>query len=105
MDVAVVVVMVLGLFSLVGGVIGYVKAESKASLIAGLISGVVLLGCAFGIAKGNRIASLVSLGIAFLLGGRFFGTWLKKRRLMPDLLMILFSLATLIVVGIKLIRG
>ena len=105
MDAAVVIVTVFGLFSLVGGVRGYVKAQSKASLIAGSIAGVALLGCAFGIAKGSGIASLASLGIALLLGGRFLGTWLKKRRILPDLLMILFSLATFVVVGLELIRG
>ena len=105
MDLAVIVTLVFGLLSLIGGAIGYVKAESKASLIAGSISGVMLLGCAFGIAKGNPIASGVSLGIALLLGGRFLGGWFKKRRIMPDLLMVLLSLATLVVVGMKLIRG
>ena len=100
-----VVVLAFGLFSLIGGFIGYVKASSRASLIAGFLSGLALMACAYGIWKGVRIASLASLGIAVLLGGRFLGTWFKKRRLVPDLLMVLFSLATLILVGLKLIRG
>lgn len=105
MDGTVIVIIVFGLFSLIGGVIGYVKAQSRASLIAGSISGTMLLGSAFGVAKGNRIALGVSLGIALLLGGRFLGSWLKTRRIMPDLLMVSLSLATVIVVGMKLIRG
>lgn len=92
-----------GLFSLVGGLIGYFKAQSKASLIAGGISGLVLIMCAYGISRGNRAALFVSLLTALLLGGRFFGTWLQKRRLMPDLLMVLFSLVILILVGRKLL--
>lgn len=105
MDPAGTVVFFYGLFNLVGGIIGYVKAKSKASLIAGSLSGVVLLVCAHQIGMGSLIASFTSLGIALLLGLRFLGTWLKTRRLMPDLLMILYSLATLVFVGLKVMRG
>ena len=105
MDLTIVIVIAFGLFSLVGGFVGYIKAGSKASLIAGSLSGIVLLFSAYGITKGIAFAPLVSLGVAILLGGRFFGTWMKTRRVMPDLLMILFSLATAILVGLRLFRG
>ena len=93
------VVAAYGVFSVVGGVIGYVKAKSAASLVAGAVSGTLLLLCAYGIAQDNRTAALGSLVIAVALGARFIGTWLKKRRLMPDLLMVLFSAATVLAVG------
>ena len=102
MNLATLVVAFYGLFSLAGGIIGYVKVQSKASLIAGSISGLILIVSAFGIAKGIRTASLMSLAVALLLGGRFLGTWFKTRRLMPDLLMIFLSALTLVVVGLKL---
>ena len=38
---------VFGLLTIVGGVIGYVKAGSTASIIAGSISGLLLLVAAF----------------------------------------------------------
>ena len=97
------IVVFYGLFSLIGGIIGYVKAKSKASLIAGAISGLVLLVSAYGMAQGNPRAAFVAGGAALLLGGLFLGTWLKNHRLMPDLLMVLFSLATLIGVGLKIL--
>ena len=96
MDYATLIVILYGGFNIVGGIVGYVKAKSSASLIAGSGSGIVLLSCASAIGKGNLWALLVSFSVALLLGVRFFRTWLKNRRLMPDLLMILFSLATLI---------
>ncbi len=105
MDLASMVVTFYGVFNLVGGVIGYIKAKSKASLIAGSVAGIALLICARRIEMGSMIASFTSLGIALLLGIRFLGTWLKTRRVMPDLLMILFSLATLVFVGLKVMRG
>ncbi len=104
MNFATMIVIVYGLFSLVGGVIGFVKAKSKASLIAGIISGVLLLGSAYEMTQNVRAAFLVALVVALLLGGRFFGTWRKNHRLMPDLLMVIFSIVTLIAVGLEMIR-
>ena len=103
MDVTIVVVIAYGLFCLVGGIIGYAKAKSRASLIAGIISGIVLFVSAYGMTEGIRIASFVVLIAAVLLGVRFLKTWMKTRRLMPDLLMILLSLVTLIVVGLDML--
>ncbi len=101
---AVVVVALYGLFSLIGGLIGYLKAKSTASLVAGALSGVLLLLCAYGIGQGSRIALLGSLVIACALGARFVGTWLKRRRIMPDLLMVLLSAATLVAAGAVLLK-
>lgn len=95
MNLAVGMIVVFGLFSWIGGVMGFVKAGSKASLIAGTISGLLLLASAYGIFRGNRAGYFVSLVIAISLGLRFFRTWRKTHRLMPDLLMILLSLATI----------
>ena len=93
-----------GLFSLIGGVIGFVKARSAASLIAGTASGILLLGCAHAMYHDTSTAAArAALIVAFLLGARFLATWMRKRRVMPDLLMVLFSLATLISVGRSLI--
>ena len=104
MNVAVTVVASYGIFSVVGGVIGYLKAKSAASLMAGSLSGVLLLLCAYGIEQGSRAALVGSLVIALALGARFLGTWLKRRRVMPDLLMVLFSAATLLAAGAVLLR-
>jgi len=104
MDVAVWVVAFYGLVSLVGGAIGYLKAKSVASLVAGSLAGTLLVACAFGLRHDNQVAAIGSLIIAVLLGGRFFGTWRRTHRLMPDLIMILFSAATLITVGAGLLH-
>ena len=101
MTLAAAVVGAFGLFNLVGGAMGYVKAKSAASLIAGSLAGFILLASAYGMTQGVRAAYLISAAVAILLGMRFLKTWLKMRRVMPDLLMILFSLLTLIVVGLK----
>ena len=95
---AVWVVGVYGLVSLVGGVIGYVKAKSTASLIAGTVSGGLMLWAADGLRRGNSAAELVSLAIPIVLGLRFFTTWRRTKRLMPDLIMVILGLATIVAV-------
>ena len=104
MNRVVIVIASYGIFNVAGGVIGYLKAKSRISLVAGSVSGALLLLCAYGIGQGSRTALLGTLVIAFALGARFLGTWIKKRRVMPDLLMVLFSAATLLVAGLLLRR-
>ncbi len=99
MNLAVWVVAVYGMVSLVGGVIGYVKAKSTASLVAGTVSGAILVACANGMQRGSALAAGGSLLVAVLLVGRFLGTWQRNRRVMPDLIMVVLGLATLIAGG------
>ena len=91
-----------GALSLVGGAIGYAKARSRASLIAGSISGALLIACAAGVQHGQRTAALVSLVVAVALGARFFAVWLQKRRVMPDLIMVLGATVTVVAAGAAL---
>lgn len=96
----------LGVFSLVGGVIGFVKARSRASLIAGGFSGLLLLMCAHVLSsqQGPQGAALAASGlVALSLGIRFFTTWRQHRRLMPDLVMVLLSAVTVWTVGMEIL--
>ncbi len=83
-----------GLLCGVGGFIGFKKAGSKASLIAGTASGLVvlvaalLLGTGF-LDWGYRLGGLVSL----LLLGRFFPAFLKTKKWMPQGVMAVMSAA------------
>ena len=104
MSVPVIIVGLYGLLSLVGGVIGYAKAKSAASLIAGSISGVILIACAAGLQQGQPYAAIAALIVSLALGGRFFGVWRLKRRVMPDLLMVLGAALTVIAAGSALLR-
>ncbi len=85
-----------GFFSLVGGFIGYIKAQSKASLVAGLISGILLLACAYGLMQGYPQARTIAILVSLALGLRFAMTLMKKRRVMPDLIMVVLSLTSLL---------
>ena len=105
MDLAILVVVVYGLFTVFGGAIGFLKAKSTASLLVGSMMGLTLLAAAFHMRRGNDVAPYVAVAIAILLGGRFFVTWKRTKRFAPDLLMVLLSLITLIVVASTVLNG
>lgn len=105
MTLAVGLITFYGVFTLIGGIIGFVKAKSRASLIAGSVSGVALLVCAALMQRGSRPAAIAGLVIAVALGVRFLRTWREKRRVMPDLLMVVLSILSLVIVGATLLSG
>ena len=59
---------IFGLLTIVGGVMGYAKAGSVASVVAGSIFGILLLVAAFllpsNLAVGLALALLISIGLA-----------------------------------------
>jgi uncharacterized membrane protein (UPF0136 family) len=60
-----------GLTSLVGGTIGYVKAGSMASILAGGISGILLILCAGGIFRMPTPSLIGAIVVSLALAGRF----------------------------------
>ncbi|HEV3235527.1 MAG TPA: TMEM14 family protein [Gemmataceae bacterium] len=72
--------LVYGLIALIGGLIGYMNKGSKPSLIAGGISGVLLLVCHFGIHHGQTWGLVGALIISLLLVGRFTSSLAKQSR-------------------------
>jgi uncharacterized membrane protein (UPF0136 family) len=70
--VAIALIALYGLISLVGGVIGYLKAGSTPSLLAGGISGLVLLACALAIWAERAAPGLIGAIVVALLLAVFF---------------------------------
>jgi uncharacterized membrane protein (UPF0136 family) len=89
---------VFGLLTIVGGVIGYVKAGSTASIIAGSIAGILLLIAAWllpgNLALGLALAAVISIALA----GRFIPAFIKTGHLMPAGLMSVLSVIGVIMV-------
>jgi uncharacterized membrane protein (UPF0136 family) len=87
---------VFGLLTIVGGVMGYAKAGSTASIIAGSISGILLLVSAYllpeHLAAGLAIAAVISIALA----GRFIPAFLKTGHVMPAGLMSVLSVIGII---------
>jgi uncharacterized membrane protein (UPF0136 family) len=82
---------VFGILTIVGGVIGYVKAGSTASIIAGAISGIALLVAAF-LLPGNVALGLILAGVVSVaLAGRFIPAFMHTGKVMPAGLMAVLS--------------
>jgi len=88
------IVLVYGLLVAVGGVMGYVKANSMPSLIAGVGAGLVLAGASVAMMKDSYQAGWwVALIVALLLLGRFgSAAYSKGFKLMPGGMVIILSL-------------
>ena len=82
---------IFGLLTIIGGVIGYVKAGSAASIIAGAISGIALIVAAF-LLPGNVAVGLIIAGVVSIaLAGRFIPAFMATGKVMPAGLMSILS--------------
>ncbi len=87
---------IFGLLTIAGGVIGFVRAGSTASLIAGSISGLLILLAAFllpgNVTAGLALAALISIALA----GQFLPKFLKTGAFMPAGMMAVLSVLGLV---------
>lgn len=70
--------LIFGLFTLVGGLMGYLKANSMASLIAGGISGALLIAAFFLLPEKANAALTLGLLVSVALLGQFLPKLLHK---------------------------
>src|SRR5436305_11691495 len=95
---------VFGILTIAGGVVGYVKAGSLASIIAGSISGVLLLVGAF-VMPEHRVAGLATaLIVSLLLAAYFIRKYLSTGAVMPAGLMSVLSVIGIIVVIVAWVK-
>jgi uncharacterized membrane protein (UPF0136 family) len=80
-----------GIIAIAGGALGYARAGSKPSLIAGGISGALLIVA--GLLTPSVAASILALFVSVLLLVHFGRSYLSKRKPMP---MILLSVICII---------
>jgi uncharacterized membrane protein (UPF0136 family) len=89
--------LIFGALTIIGGVIGYLKAQSVPSLIAGAITGVLLLFAGF-ILPQNRTAGLVTaLIVSVLLAAQFVPKLIRTGKVMPAGLMSILSVIGIVV--------
>jgi uncharacterized membrane protein (UPF0136 family) len=88
---------IFGLLTIVGGVIGYVKAGSMASIIAGSVAGILILVAAFLLPAHVTLALVLGLIISLALAGRFVPAFIRTGGIMPAGLMSVLSVIGVLV--------
>jgi uncharacterized membrane protein (UPF0136 family) len=89
--------LIFGALTIIGGIIGYVKAQSVPSIIAGTITGVLLLIAGY-ILPQHRTAGLLTASIvSILLAAQFVPKLIRTGKLMPAGLMSILSVIGIIV--------
>ena len=95
---------IFGLLTIAGGVVGYVKAGSAASIIAGAITGVLLLIAAFLLPE-YRVAGLATaLIVSLLLAAYFIRKYSSTGAVMPAGMMSLLSVIGIIAAIVAWVR-
>ncbi len=89
---------IYGLLSIVGGLIGYTKSQSKVSLISGGISGLLLLALAVMMYLGNQWTSIIAAIIILLLTLVFIIRFSKTKKPMPAIPMICLGVISLFLI-------
>ncbi|PYI83037.1 MAG: hypothetical protein DME54_09710 [Verrucomicrobia bacterium] len=95
---------VFGVLTIAGGIMGYVKAGSVASIIAGSVTGVLLLVAAFLLPEHRAAGLATALIVSLLLAAQFIPKFLRTGRLMPAGMMSILSAIGLIVALVAWIK-
>jgi uncharacterized membrane protein (UPF0136 family) len=96
---------VFGAITIAGGVVGFVKAKSRASLIAGGISGALLVVAGYLVGSGSRTGLFLGLLVSLALAGRFGMAFKKSRKVMPAGLILVLALAGIVLSALALKRS
>jgi uncharacterized membrane protein (UPF0136 family) len=88
---------VFGILTIAGGIFGYVKAGSVVSIIAGSISGILLLVAALLMPDHQAAGLIVALVVSILLAGQFVPKFFSTHKVMPAGLMSVLSVLGIVV--------
>ena len=91
MEAAKIYFIIFGILTIAGGGVGYVKAGSVASIIAGCIAGVLLLLAAFLLPEHHAIGVSTALVVSLLLALQFVPKFLRTGKVMPAGMMAILS--------------
>jgi uncharacterized membrane protein (UPF0136 family) len=104
MEAAKIYFIVFGVLTIAGGIVGYIKADSVASIIAGSITGVLLLVAALLLPTHRTIGLATALVVSVLLAAQFLPKFLRTGRVMPAGMMSILSAIGIIVIIVAWIK-
>jgi len=91
-DAAQIALAVYGVLLIVGGVMGKVKGNSSASLIAGTLTGIAALTGYWKSLQDPMVGFLIGAMVGLLLTGIFVSRFARSRKFMPAGLILILSL-------------
>ena len=89
---------VFGILTIAGGIIGYVSKGSVPSIIAGSVSGILLLVSAFLLPRNPAAGLIMAALISLLLAGQFLPKLIRTGQMMPAGIMSALSILGIIAV-------
>jgi uncharacterized membrane protein (UPF0136 family) len=95
---------VFGLLTIAGGIVGYFKAGSMASIVAGAIAGILLLVSAWLLPEHLAAGLTIALITSVLLAGRFVPKFLNTGKVMPAGLMSILSVIGIVMAMLAWVR-
>ena len=101
-EITAVEIWIYGVLMILGGIMGFLKVGSKASLLSGVGLGLGLLATGYGVWRGSTNSLVVAVVIAALLLVLFAIRFAKSRRFMPSGLLAILSLAAVVIFGMAL---
>lgn len=95
---------VFGALTILGGLLGFVKAKSTASLVAGGISGALIIVAAVLLASNPTAGLVLGAVISVALLGRFLPAFLKTKKVMPAGMMAVLSAASVVITVLAFVK-
>jgi uncharacterized membrane protein (UPF0136 family) len=96
--------LIFGALTIIGGIIGYVKAGSMPSIIAGAITGVLLLVAGALLPEHRAIGLATGFMISLLLAVQFVPKFIRTGRAMPAGMISILSVIGLVVAIVAWIK-
>lgn len=87
---------VFGILTIAGGIMGFVKAGSMPSLIAGSVTGVLLLVAAWLMPEHLAAGLAVAFAVSLLLAAQFVPKFIRTGKAMPAGMMSILSVIGLV---------
>lgn len=102
LDVARIYLFAFGAVTIAGGIMGFVKAKSRPSLIAGTLSGGSLAVAGYLVNTRGMVGLALGLLVSFSLAGRFIRVYKKSGKFMPAGLMSVLGIASVVIMIVAL---
>ncbi|BBD66738.1 hypothetical protein NIES4072_59870 [Nostoc commune NIES-4072] len=95
MNLSIIAAFAYGILAIAGGIMGYIQARSKVSLLSGSISGLLLLLAAYFQLQGQSWGSILAVIVTGVLVVVFAVRLAKTRKFMPAGLMTILGILAL----------